>query len=173
MKNPILLFSSSILLAVAAVAETPPNADALVRQGIAAERAGNPDAARAAYEKALQINPNHADARFHLGQVKIRRDTIARQGRQAALTRVVLPTVQFAEASLRESLDALTRSITTQSNGELTPNFVIQDPDGKLNAKSVTMDLRNIPASAALQYILEQTGARARHDEFAIVIQPQ
>jgi len=161
------------LLAVPVIAETAPTSESFYRQGIAAERAGDPDAARAAYEQALRLNPNHADARFRLGQVKIRRDAIARQGRQAAFSRVMLPEVRFSEASLREALDALARLVTTGSNEQITPNFVIQDPGDKLKDRTITMQLRNISASAALQYILEESRAQARFDEYAIVILPR
>lgn len=173
MKIHTMLLALTIAIAGSALAETEVTSDTLYRQGIAAERAGDPDAARAAYEQALRLNPKHADARFRLGQVKVRRDTIARQGRQAALTKVILPDVQFSEATLRETLDVLAKRINTGSDGKLSPNFVVQDPGGKLANAKITMQLRNVPASTVLQYILEQTGARARHDEYAIVIQPQ
>jgi hypothetical protein len=32
--------------------------------------------------------------------------------------------------------------------------------------------MRNIPLAAALKYVLDQTGARARYDEHATVIRP-
>jgi hypothetical protein len=36
----------------------------------------------------------------------------------------------------------------------------------------ITLVLKNTPAKAVLQYILDQARAKARHDEHAIVITP-
>lgn len=173
MKIRILIFTIlSSFLVGAVCAETPANANTHYRQGIAAERAGDPDAARTAYQQALRMNPRHADARFRLGQLGMRREAIVRQGRQAALAGVMLPKVRLDDAGFRESLDALAKMIETESEGKLAPNFVVQDPDGKLANASISLQLRNVTASAALDYILAMANARARHDEFAIVITP-
>jgi hypothetical protein len=52
-------------------------------------------------------------------------------------------------------------------------NFIVHDPEKKLAAAKITLSLRNIPASAALKYILEQSGAKARFDEHAVVVGPK
>lgn len=174
MKTRILIFTLFTAVLTGLVhAQAPANANALYRQGVAAEEAGNPDAAREAYQKALRINPRHADARFRLGQLGMRREAIARHGRQAALASVMLPKIRLDDAGFRESLDALAKLIESESEGKVAPNFVIQDTDGKFADASISLQLRNVTASAALEYILAMANARARHDEFAIVITPQ
>ena len=160
-------------LAGAIHADTPDNANTFYQQGVAAERAGDPDAARQAYQQALRVNPRHADARFRLGQLGMRRAAIVRHGRQAALAGVMIPKVRLDDAGFRESLDALAKMIETESEGKLAPNFVIQDPDGKFADAKISLQLRNVAASAALDYILAMANAHARHDEFAIVITPR
>jgi len=173
MKARLLIFAiCSSFLAGMVTAQTPATSDAYYRQGIAAEQAGDPDAAHAAYVQALQINPRHADARFRLGQLKHRRESLARQGRQAAFSGVMLTEIRFDEASLRESLDALAKMIETQSEGKVVPNFIVQDAEGKLADAKISLQLRNVTSGAAFDYILGMAKARARHDEFAIVILP-
>jgi len=163
----------SMMLVSLAHAEAPANSDAsFYRQGVAAEKAGDPDAARAAYEQALRINPHHADSRYRLGQLRHRRDAIARHGRQSAFSAVMLPEVRLDDAGLRESLDLLAKMVETQSEGKVAPNFIIQDADGKLANAKLTLQLRNVTSGAVLDYILGMVKARARHDEFAIVILP-
>lgn len=154
------------------LAEPAANSDTLYRQGVAAEQAGDPDAARAAYEQALRLNPRHADATFRLGQLKHRRESIARHGRQAAFNGVMLAEIRLEDAELRESLDLLGKMVETQSEGKVAPNFVIQDADGKLADAKISLKLRNVTAGAVLEYILGIASARARHDEYAIVITP-
>lgn len=143
------------------------------RQGQAAEKAGDPVAAQKAYTDALKANPNHANARYSLGQLKINAASIAAKGREAKFGAVMVPEFKLDAASLQEALAALQVIVEKESKGEVTPNFVIQDPKNQLTAAKISLNLKNTPAKAALQYLLEQSGANARHDEHAIVITPK
>lgn len=173
MKIHVLILMVAGVVWVAELSAQPvAGADLYYRQGVAAEQAGDPDAAHRAYQQALRLNPNHADATFRIGQLKLRRDAIARHGRQRAFNSVMLDEIRMDDASLREALDALAVMIETQSEGNIAPNFVVQDADARLERARITLQLRNITSGAAFEYILNMANARARHDEFAIVIVP-
>lgn len=173
MKNHILqLVATAVVLTTNLSAQPAASANASYRQGLAAEKAGDPNAARAAYEQALRLDPNHADATFRIGQLKLRHDAIARHGRQAAFNGVMLNEVRLDDASLRDALDALAMMMETESEGKIAPNFVIQDADAKLSDARISLQLRKITSGAVFDYILKMANARARHDEFAIVILP-
>jgi len=169
MKNPLLLLTLSLGIACANPA---PNANTHYLNGIAAENAGDPAAAGEAYQMALRINPNHANARFRLGQLKINSAAIAAKGREAKIGGVMLPELRLEEATLRECLDALAVKIEKESKGEVIPNFIVQDPAEKLAAAKVSIQLKNVPTSAALKYILTEVGAKVKYDEHAVVISP-
>ena len=178
MKTPILP-RILVPLAIAAASMTQlsaqtaaQRAEALYRQGQAAEQAGDPAAARKAYTEALQVNPNHANARYSLGQLKLTSATIAAKGREAKFGAVMVPEFKLDQATLKESLDALQIIVEKQSNEEVTPNFIVQDPKNALADAKITLVLKNTPAKGVLQYLLEQAGAKARYDEHAIVILP-
>ncbi len=170
-------------LAIAAVLVSPASAqapaaspaqqaEAYYRQGVAAEAAGDPAAAKAAYQAALQANPRHANATYSLGQLQINYTKVASKGREAKFATVVVPEFNLDQATLKESLDALRLIVEKQSNDEVTPNFMIQDPTTTLAGAKITLVLKNIPAKGVLQYVLEQARAKARYDEYAIVILP-
>jgi len=148
-------------------------ADLLFRQGQAAEQAGDPEAARKAYTEALQANPSHAHARYSLGQLRINSGRISAKGREAKFGDVIVPEYKLDEATLAEALAALQLIVEKQSHGEVTPNFIVQDPQRALADVKITLVLRKVPARAVLQYVTEQAGAKARHDEHAIVISPK
>lgn len=80
--------------------------------------------------------------------------------------------LRLEDAELRESLDLLAKLVETQSEGKIAPNFVIQDADGKLANAKISLNLRNVTSGVVLEYMLGMINARARHDEFAIVILP-
>lgn len=147
-------------------------ADAYYAKGRAAENAGDPAGARQAYEAALQANPKHAHARFQLGQVKLNATKIAAGGREAKFGAVVIPEFNISDATLTETLAFLSKSVDKQSAGKVSANFVIQDSKNVLGNTKINLQLKNAPARAIMKYLMEQAGARARYDEFAIVVIP-
>lgn len=169
---PMLVLALAFMQSLSA--QTPAQrAELLFRQGQAAERAGDPVAARQAYTGALQADPGHAHARYSLGQLKLTAPAIAAKGREAKFGSVMVPELKLDQAPLKEALEALQLIVEKQSNGEIAPNFILQDPKQVLSGARINLMLRNTPAKAVLQYILEQSGAKARHDEHAIVITPR
>ena len=179
MKTILSLIAAASLTAPAtaqspAPAPTAPGqqAEAWYHQGLAAEKAGDPIAAQKAYTAALAANPAHANARYSLGQLKLNSGAIATKGREAKFAAVMIPEYRLDGAALQEALDALAVLIEKQTKKEVTPNFVIQDPNKQFADKKLTLSLKNTPAKAVLQYLMEMSSGKARYDEHAIVITP-
>ncbi len=141
--------------------------------GVAAERAGDPDAARDAYTRALRVNPRHAESRYRLGLLKSQGANIASKGRETKIGSVMIPEIKLDGATLGETLELLGKLVEKHSEGKVTPNFVLQDPSGELRDQTVSLQLKNVPARAVLQYVTTQTGTKARFDEHAVVILPR
>lgn len=167
-----------LLLAAAATAVADPQspnpaelANAYYAKGMAAENAGDVQAAMAAYNKALQANPQLANCRYRLKQLELNKDTVAAKGRENRFNKVMIPAVQFDGATLQEAFDGLNTMILKETKDQLSPNFIIQDPQNKLANAKITLNLKNIPASAVIKYLLTQANAKARYDEHAVVIE--
>lgn len=143
------------------------------QQGMSAVAAGDPVTAEACFTRALQQDPNNANARYQLLETRKNAATIAAKGRAAKFGAVVVPKVQFDSASLEDSLAALGTLVTKASKDQVSPNFILEDPKKTLASKTISISLTNIPAKAALEYILTQAGAKARFDEHAIVVTAQ
>jgi tetratricopeptide (TPR) repeat protein len=177
MKILLLLLAGASFVVSQTVAQAPAQAaalqaDAFYRQGQAAEKAGDPTAAQQAYSAALKADPKHANARYRLAEVKLNASAIAAKGREAKFGSVMIPAFRLDAVSLQEALEALRVLVEKQSNNEVTPNFVIQDPSKQLAAAKISLNLKNLPAKGVLRYLLEQSRAVARHDPYAIVIIP-
>lgn len=147
--------------------------NAYYQQGMAAEKTGDPEAAKAAYEAALKTNPQNANARYRLGQVQVNSTKIAAIGRKNKLDKVIIPEFKVDEATFKEALGALGLLMEKASKGEMQPNFIVQDASGGLNEAKVSLVLKGTPAGAILNYMLEQVNAKARFDEHAIVLTPR
>lgn len=163
----IAMLSMQSALMAADPAQASPSA---YQQGMIAIAAGDPATAEACFTKALQQDPNNANARYQLIEVKKNAASIAAKGRAAKFGSVMIPSIQLDGATLEESLSVLGKMVSRESKDQVSPNFVTDDPQSTLASKTITLKLTNIPARAALDYILSQVGARARFDEHAIVI---
>lgn len=163
----VALFSvhSAVMAAEPAVA-TP----SAYQQGLLAVAAGDPVKAEACLTLALQQDPNNANARYQLIEVRKNAASISAKGRASKFGAVVIPSIQLDGATLGESLTVLGKMVSRESKDQVTPNFVTEDPESKLASKTINLKLNNIPAKAALEYILTQAGAKARYDEHAIVV---
>lgn len=164
-------------LAAQVSAQTPASnpaqqAEVLYRQGLAAEKAGDPIAAQNAYMGALKANPKHANAQYSLGQLKISWASVATKGREAKFGAILIPEFRLDAATLQEALDALQSFVEKQSKNTVVPNFIIQDPQHQLTGIKISLNLKSMPSKGVLQYLMEQAGAKARFDEHAIVITP-
>lgn len=164
--SAVLVAQSSLLSA----AEPAPAPASAYQQGLMAVAAGDPAKAEACFTKALQQDPNNANARYQLIEVRKNAESIAAKGRASKFGAVMIPNIQLDGATLEESLTVLGKMVTRESKDQVTPNFVTDDPQAKLASKTITLKLSNVPARAALDYILSQVGAKARFDEHAIVV---
>jgi|AntRauTorcE11897_2_1112592.scaffolds.fasta_scaffold08568_2 tetratricopeptide (TPR) repeat protein len=154
-----------------ALAESPAKqAEAYYQKGLVAEKAGKPDTARAAYLAALELHPEHANARYRAGQMKIHAASIKSAASEAKIGAVVIPVYKLDEDSLQDAIDLLSIAMEKQTDGKIVPNFIIEDPKNRLADAKVTMNLKNIPVKAILQYLHSQTQTTARYDEHAVVI---
>ena len=170
MKTLIVLTTLAISGQVAFAQTAAEKADAYYRKGLAAEKAGDPTTASAAYHAALQILPGHVNARYRAGQVKIEAGSMRSSATEAKIGGVKIPAYRIEEATVSEAIAALGIAIEKASENEVTPNFIIQDPKGKLTDTKISMQLKNVPAKAILEYIHSQANTQARFDEHAVII---
>jgi len=170
MKTLIALVVFAFTIPAAIAQSAAQQAEAYYQRGVAAEKAGNPDAAIAAYKTALRLHPGHAHARYRAGQVKIHAKDIKSSATEAKIGAVMIPVYQLEDASLQEAIELLAIAMEKETNGEIAPNFIIEDPKNKLENVTVTMNLKNIPVKAILDYLLTHTKTKARYDEYAVVI---
>ncbi|MGC4013033.1 MAG: tetratricopeptide repeat protein [Luteolibacter sp.] len=157
----------------AAPAAPPPAKLSPYAEGMAAVAAGDPKLAESCFTKALQQDPNNANARYQLGEVRKNASSIASKGRENKFGGVMIEKIQLDKATLQESLDYLASLVSKASKDQVASNFILEDPKNALGTKEVTLKLNNVPAKAVLQYILTQVDGRARFDEHAIVVSPR
>lgn len=170
----LIVFAAIALGSLPALAQDAgQQAESYYQKGIAAEKSGDPDAALDAYKAALQLAPNHANARYRAGQVKIHAKSIKAGATEAKVGAVILPVYQIDDATVAEAIELLGIAMDKATDGKIAPNFVIEDPKKKLATPRISMQLKNIPVKAVLEYIHSQAHTKARFDPHAVVIMPR
>jgi len=86
---------------------------------------------------------------------------------------VIIPSIQLEQATLEEALQVLVIQIKRESEGDFTPNFIVQDPGADLKPGVITLQLEKIPADMLLQYIVNQVKGKIRYDKYVIAITPR
>jgi tetratricopeptide (TPR) repeat protein len=171
----------SILFSAVALLSTLPllgdQADDYYKAGMAAVSKGDINGARAAFQQTLKLKPNHPYARFQLGKLEGNKSEMIAKRRSNELASVKIPAVSFEGVTLSEALQALGALVDEQvakaePKSEFSPNFMVRDPKRELGQREVSLQLKNVPAKVALDYLLEQAGGVARFDEHATVISP-
>lgn len=132
---------------------------------------GDIETAKRNFQIVYQLDPKNVVAIGGLRQIAAQE---AKGGGSPAiekqLSAVILPQVQFKEATLTEALDFLKKKVTEASGGKQTANFVVQ-PGVDQNAK-ITLSLTNIPLTEALRYLSGLVNAKMDYQKYAIVIKP-
>lgn len=152
--------------------QKPQKVSDIYKQGMIAMDQGNVKAADAAFREVLRLNPGHADARYQLSELKRSQGSIAARAREKKLSEYELAQINFDKVELSEALAALSMLTEKKSEGKFAPNFMVQDPSNQLAEAKVTLMVKNVPAKAAFDMILQQTGSVAKYEEHAIIVKP-
>ncbi len=91
---------------------------------------------------------------------------------QTAMGKLIMPKVEFREASLAEALEFLRQKGNQLDDGKTAINFVVQ-LDEATKATKVTLTLSNVPFAEVLRYIGELAGVQFTYDRFAIFVRPK
>lgn len=123
------------------------------------------------FQIVYQLDPRNAVAIGGLRQIAVQEAKGGGSGNiEKQFAQVILPNVQFKDATLTEALEFLKKKVTDASGGKQTANFVVKpgvDPAAKL-----TLSLTNVPVTEALRYVGELVSAKIDYQKYAIVIAP-
>jgi beta-lactamase regulating signal transducer with metallopeptidase domain len=82
---------------------------------------------------------------------------------------IILPSIKFKKATLRECLDYLRRKSVELDPEKKGVNFVLKSsPDDPVADIKITMKLENVPLSEAVKYVAELSDVRFKYDQNAI-----
>lgn len=95
------------------------------------------------------------------------------------LDEIIVPRIDFADATIREALDFLRQRATALDTTEQDPtrkgvNIVLklQDDSAEANAR-ITLSLTEVPLRAAIEYVAKAANLKLKIEPYAVVVVPQ
>jgi hypothetical protein len=157
----LLLLAASPLLA-------QKSGPGLLADAVRAYNGGDYESATSLFQAVLATDPKNQAAQNYLRMIQTQQK--AGSSLSAALKKIILPKVEFQEASAREAFDYVVQQVQKQSGGKQNLNLVWMVPEDA--EKKVTLSLQNIPAFEALRYIGEASDLEIQYDTFAVKVRP-
>jgi hypothetical protein len=144
-----------------------------IAQGKAAYAKGDYQGAKEAFEMAYQLDSRNTVA---IGYLKaLQRDDKSRPRgvpMERQLASVVIPQIQFKDATLGSAVEYLKSSVKRQTNNQMSVNIVVQLPAEEMATKTVTLNLSNLPFTEALKYLASVANLDVSFEKYAIVLKP-
>ena len=122
-----------------------------------------------AYQLLVQVearNPKHFETKALLAQIRSQKKAGIVSVKKS-YEGVLLAKIEFSEVTLEEAVEGLRALSKTATDGKVIPNIIIKDPT--LASKTLSLNLRNLPLTDAIQYLADLVGAKTVYDKHAVM----
>lgn len=165
------LLLALLFLAAAPLArgETAANSATLYQEGVNAYEAQNWAVAAEKFGQVFQQTRNPR-AEYFLRNAKLKlAQGVPSETLEKKLSKVILPSVEFAETPLPEVLDFLRRKTGELTNGTVQPNLLYKRDPANPAVPVVTLKLSNIPVTEVIRYLGQLTQTKFKYETHAII----
>jgi hypothetical protein len=167
---PLLL---SCLLVSSAIPALAQDSRQLLSEGQRALSSGDVTTAKAKFEQVLSIDPKNPIAKNYLRTMQAQEASSGGAQLEKQLKTLILPKVEFRDATFSSALDYLKQQAAKVSNGQVQVSFVVQLPEEFVRSKNITLSLANVPFTEALRYVGDIAEVRFSVEKYAIVVKPR
>jgi len=173
------LFPSPLILAILLTGSVyssfaQGNLQETYNQGVLLYNKGQYGEALANFEKVLSERPDFVYARNYLAkcQTAISKGLGPKNDLEGKLSKVIIPEINVAEAPLGDVLDYLSNLTAERSAGSIALNFLYKGTSEQRAGTLITLNLRSVPMSEAIKYVVQLSGSTVKYEEHAVVITP-
>lgn len=167
-KSLLLAFSLLLLFSRACPAQSVPQ---LYTEAQRAYMAGDVETAKDKFKLVLEMNPKHTGAQGYLRMIVAQEKRSGGGGDlQKQLQTLVLPKVEFRDATFGSALEYLKQQAAKQSGDKVKVSFVVQLPAEFSETQKATLNLTNVPFIEALRYLCDQANVTFSIEKFAVVV---
>lgn len=170
LRKIVLVLGLPALLSAAVFAES---AAELLSEAQAAYLRGDMETAKRNFELVYRMDPRNATAIGYLRRIKMQEAKMGAGPKQEkVLAALIIPQVQFKEATLGAALEYLKQAAAKASDGKTAVNFVVA-PEIPVDTTIVTLSLANVPFTEVLRYVGNLANVTFSYDQYAISVKPK
>lgn len=164
----LLICSLQLFFSGACFAQT---AQELYTEAQRAYLAGDVEVAKDKFKAVLEMNPKHTGAIGYLRMIAAKEKSSGGGSvLRKQLQTLVLPKVEFRDATFSSALEYLRQQAVKQSGDKVKVSFVVQLPPDITEKQTATLNLVNVPFLEALRYLCEQANVTFSVERFAVVV---
>lgn len=121
--------------------------------------------------RVLKVSPNHIPAKDLLTRIQMAKVAAVRGATKTKLAAVTIDRIQFDGTPFKDAVATLRTKLRQR---QADTNLLIMDPAGKIRDTEVAgIDVSNVPATAAINFIAEAVGARVEYRADSVVFSPK
>jgi hypothetical protein len=163
-----------VVLATSAALAASLDIPQLLTEGQTAYIRGDLAKAREAFGLVYQMDSRNQVAIAYLRKIKIAQENAPKgNDQEKQLAALIIPQIQFRDATLVSALDYLKKAVEKASDGKQAVNFVVQLPAEQVNTQTVTLSLTNVPFTEALRYVGGLSSFTPVYEKYAITLKPK
>ena len=121
----------------------------------------------------VELDPGNVAAKNYLRMIAAQEKKDGSAAIEKQLKSLVLPKVEFKDATFGSALDYLKQQAAKQSDGKIKVSFVLQIPQETVDTRRATLALSDIPFTDALHYLCELAGVDYKIEKYAVIIKPK
>jgi hypothetical protein len=135
---------------------------------------GDTETAKQKFKLVLEMDPKNITAQNYLRSIAVQEKAGGgASDLEKQLQALIVPHVEFKDATFGSALDYLKQTAEKVSNGKTSANFVVKVPSDVVDSKKVTLNLSKVPFTEVLRYLGELTGFKFTVDKYAIIVKQQ
>jgi hypothetical protein len=160
---------AALAIPACALAQNPaPSPNPIFTEAVEAFKKEDYATARLLFEAVLADNPRDTASANYLKTIGIREKGGGGKGIEANLKKVIVPKVDFQDATVRDAITYVAQQVKTISGGKQTLNIVWLIPADY--AARVTLSLQNVPAAEVMKYVAQSGNLKLDYDAYAVKV---
>lgn len=135
---------------------------------------GDMVSAKRDFQMVVKIDPRNQVAINYLRMIQVQEAKNPKgNGQELALSKVILPKLEFREATLGSAIEYLKQAVTKATGGKQAVNFVVNLPEEQTKTQAISLSLTDVPFTEVLRYVGDLAAVQFEYEKYAIKVSPK
>ncbi len=134
---------------------------------------GDLETAKRQFQTVNRIDPKNPTAIGFLRRIAAEAKQSTGVSLEKQLAGVIIPKVEFRDATLGSALDYLKQALSKTTDGKTSVNFIVQLSDEQVKTQTVTLNVTGLPFTEILRYVGGLANVEFVYDKYAVVVKPK